>query len=347
MSRALTLIIWAVLAAMPLVLGPWELATLAQLLAYGIAAMSLSFIWGNVGLVCFGQAVFFGSGAYLMATVSKGMLPLPASTWLGLVLAVAGGAAAAALLGLVLFFGRGLRSAYFGIVTIALAVIAERVATNWSFIGGFNGLVDIPPLPLGPTDSAEPVAGYLLSLGAAFGAWLLLLWVERSPLGTVLRGIRSDERRVASLGYDAARAKLAALSMSGAVAGLGGALFALQFAFVSPAVIGLQLSTEILIWTAVGGKAVLLGSLLAALAVKWIEAALSQTVGHWWLLIIGLLFVAVVVVFPRGLFGRVLNLPLPRRLRAGGEGSPLRAGSERPGSLPAETEARPQAAQTE
>lgn len=319
MRWLLTSIIWVGLAVMPLFLGPWELATLAQLLAYGIAAMSLSFIWGNVGLVCFGQAVFFGCGAYVMALVSKGMIPgVPASSWLGLGLAVVAGLVIAAALGIVLFFGRGLRSAYFGIVTIALAVIVERIATNWAYIGGFNGLLDIPPLPLGTTDSAEPWAGYLFSFVVAFGAWLLLLWVERSPLGTILRGVQGDERRVASLGYDVAWAKVVALAMSGGVAGIAGALFALQFAFVSPAVIGLQLSTEILIWTAVGGKAVLIGALMAAIGVKWIEAELSQTVGQWWLLIIGLLFIAVIVIFPRGLFGRVLDLPLPRRLRVGG-----------------------------
>lgn len=318
MSRVSTAAIWAVLAAMPLVLGPWELATLAQLLAYGIAAMSLAFIWGNVGLVSFGQAVFFGCGAYVMALVSKGMVPgVPASPWLGLGLSVVVATLAAAALGLALFFGRGMRTMYFGIVTIALAVIVERIATNWSYIGGFNGLVDVPPLVFGGTDSAEPWVGYTISFVVAFGAWLLLLWAERSPLGTVLRGVRDDEQRVASLGYDVAWVKLAAMAMSGGVAGIAGALFALQFAFVSPAVIGIQLSIEILIWTAIGGKEVLLGALIAAIGVKWVEAELSQAVGAWWLFIIGLLFIAVIVVLPRGLFGWLLTLPLPRRLRHG------------------------------
>jgi branched-chain amino acid transport system permease protein/urea transport system permease protein len=96
---------------------------------------------------------------------------------------------------------------------------------------------------------------------------------------------------------------------------LAGALFALQFSFVSPAVIGLALSTEILIWAAVGGKAVLMAAFIGALGVKWVEGALSESIGAYWLLVIGLAFVAVIVIFPQGLLGRLLDPGLPRRLR--------------------------------
>ncbi|MBX3598857.1 MAG: branched-chain amino acid ABC transporter permease [Rhizobiaceae bacterium] len=313
----LTLAIWLVLGLMPLALGSWELAMFGQLLVYGIAAASLAFIWGEVGLVCFGQALFFGTGAYVMALTSKGMIPgIPDSAWLGLVLGIIGGALAAAILGGLLFFGVGLRSAYFGIVTIAAAVIGERLATNWRYIGGFNGLLDVPPLPLpGGTDSADPLMGYLLVLSFAFLSWLLLLALQRAPFGTVLRGIRCDERRMLSLGFSVPVYKLVALAVSGGVAGLAGALFAIQFSFVSPAVIGLALSTEILIWAAVGGKAVLMAAFIGALGVKWVEGALSESIGAYWLLVIGLAFVAVIVIFPHGLLGRLLDTGLPKRLR--------------------------------
>ena len=313
----LTLAIWLVLVLVPLFMGSWELAMFGQLLVYGIAAASLAFIWGEVGLVCFGQALFFGTGAYIMALTSKDMIPfVPDSAWLGLLLAVAGGALAGAIVGALLFFGVGLRTAYFGIVTIAAAVIAERLATNWRYIGGFNGLLDVPPLPLpGGTDSAEPLAGYLLVLGFAFLCWLFMLALQRMPFGTVLRGIRCDERRMLSLGFSVPVYKMVALAISGGVAGLAGALFAVQFSFVSPAVIGLALSTEILIWAAVGGKAVLMAAFIGALGVKWVEGALSETIGAYWLLVIGLAFIAVIVIFPQGLLGRLLDPGLPKRLR--------------------------------
>lgn len=313
----LTLAVWLVLVLVPLALGSWELAMFGQLFVYGIAAASLAFIWGEVGLVCFGQALFFGTGAYVMALTAKGMIPgLPDSAWLGLFLGIAGGALMGAVIGALLFFGAGLRSAYFGIVTIAAAVIAERLATNWRYIGGFNGLLDVPPLPLpGGLDSADPLTGYLLVLGLAFLCWLLLLALQRSPFGTVLRGIRCDERRMLSLGFSVPVYKLVALAISGGVAGLAGALFALQFSFVSPAVIGLALSTEILIWAAVGGKAILMAAFIGALGVKWVEGALSESIGAYWLLVIGLAFVAVIVIFPQGLLGRLLDPGPPRRLR--------------------------------
>ena len=313
----LTLSVWLVLGLMPFILGLWELAMMSQLLIYGIAALSLSFIWGEVGLVCFGQALFFGTGAYVMALTAKGMIPgLPESAWLGLLLGIVGGALAGALVGAALFFGKGLRTAYFGIVTIAAAVIAERLTTNWRYIGGFNGLLDVPPLTLpGAIDSAEPLAGYVLVLGFAVLSWLLLLALQRAPFGTILRGIRCDERRMQSLGFSVPVYKIVALAISGGVAGLAGGLFSLQFSFVSPAVIGLAMSTEILIWAAVGGKAVLLAAFIGALAVKWVEGVLSETIGAYWLLVIGLAFVAVIVIFPQGLLGRLLDLRLPRRLR--------------------------------
>lgn len=316
-----TVAVWAVLAALPLLLGEWELAMFGQLLIYGIAAISLAFIWGQGGLVSFGQALFFGAGAYAMSLTAKGMLPgVPASPWLGLVLAVACGTLFGGLTGAALFFGKGLRTAYFGIITIAAAVIAERVATNWRYIGGFNGLLDVPPLPLpGGMDSADPLGGYLLVLGFAGLAFLFLLAVERSPFGTVLRGIRCDERRIQSLGYFVPLWKMTALAFSGGIAGLAGGLFATQFNFVSPAVIGLALSTEILIWAAVGGKSVLMAAFIGAIIVKYMEGYLSETIGNYWLLVTGIVFIAVVVIFPQGLLGRIFKLPPPIRLRGATE----------------------------
>lgn len=142
-----------------------------------------------------------------------------------------------------------------------------------------------------------------------------MLALQRAPFGTLLRGIRCDERRIQSLGFSVPVYKLVALSISGGIVGLAGGLFALQFSFVSPAVIGLAMSTEILVWTAVGGKAVLLAAFIGALVVKWVEGALSEAIGPYWLLVIGLAFVAVIVLFPKGLLGRLLDLGLPRRLR--------------------------------
>jgi branched-chain amino acid transport system permease protein/urea transport system permease protein len=143
----------------------------------------------------------------------------------------------------------------------------------------------------------------------------VLLRLERSAFGTVLRGIRDNETRAAFLGFETAEYKAAAFAISGAVAGLAGALFAAQFAFVSPAILGFALATEVLIWVAIGGKTVLLAAFIGALAVKSVENVLSDALGQYWLLVLGLLFVVAVVLLPRGLLAPFLRLPLPHALR--------------------------------
>lgn len=313
-------LVWVAFAMVPLLLGDWELAMFGQTLVYGIAAMSLAFIWGQAGLLCFGQSVFFGTGAYLTGLAAKGMLPgLPELGWMALPLSFLGGMLLSGLLGAALFFGRAIQNAYFGIVTIVLAIIAERIATNWDYIGGFNGLLDVPSLmwSMGGQDfdTADPMTGYVTVLSLAFFSFLGLFFVQQSKLGTIIRGISANETRMTNLGYNVGLWKTLAFALSGGVAALAGALFAIQFSFVSPAVIGFALSTEILIWAAVGGKAVLLAAMLGAVIVKYVEYLLSDRIGQYWLLAIGVIFIAVVIVFPQGLLGKLFRPDLPGRLR--------------------------------
>jgi branched-chain amino acid transport system permease protein/urea transport system permease protein len=200
-------------------------------------------------------------------------------------------------------------------------VIIERAASHWAYIGGFNGLFGVPPLRLPFVEPAiELVAAapsYLAMLAAAALVYLFLLWIERSPLGTVLRSLRDGDERTAYFGYDVAAYKVFAFTLSGGIAGLAGALFATQFGFVSPALIGFALSTEVLIWVALGGRDVLLAALLGAVLVRSVESALSERLGNFWLLALGILFVLSVVFLPRGLFGWALVLPMPKRLLGG------------------------------
>ncbi len=290
---ALTLAVWLLLGVCPLLVGEWRLSQLAQITSYGIFAMSLAFLWGQTGLLCFGHAIFFGTGAYVMGLITKGMLPrVGDATVTGLLAATLLSALVALIAGMLVFRGRGLSGAYFAIVTLAAAVIAERAASHSRLI----------------------VPVYYVMLGAAGLAYGLLLWLERSPVGTALRAVRDNEQRTAYFGFDVSVYKTFTFTLSGAVAGFAGGLFVTQFGFVSPALIGVPLSTEVLIWTALGGREVLLAAFLGALVVRSVESVLSEALGYYWLLALGVLFVASVVIFPRGLLGRLLALPLPRRM---------------------------------
>ena len=197
---------------------------------------------------------------------------------------------------------------------------------GWSLIGGFNGLLDVPPLRYGVganrVELLAPVPVYYVVLGAAGAMYGLLLWLERSPLGTALRAVRDNEQRTSYFGFDVSVYKTLSLALSGGVAGFAGGLFVTQFGFVSPALIGVPLSTEVLIWTALGGREVLLAAFLGALAVRSVESVLSEALGYYWLLALGVLFVASVVIFPRGLLGRLLALSLPRRMAAPADPGP-------------------------
>ena len=317
---ALTVAIWVALVLAPLFLNEWSLTQLALYMAYGIFAMGLAFIWGQAGILSFGQAIFFGIGAYCMGLVTLGRLPvLGDSTLVGLLLAMVMPAIAAYILGRPLFHGRGLAGAYFAIVTLCAAVIVEILAQQWSFIGGFNGLLGIPPFLASwrtePDAYLTPTEIYVLMLAASLLVFLVLSHVIRSPVGTVLAAIRDNDQRTAFFGYDVPRYKIGAFVVSALVSGFAGALFVKQFGFAAPSLIGFGLSTEVLIWVAVGGRNVLLAAFLGALLVRSVEGALSDRLGDYWLLALGMLFVMTVVLMPTGLFGRILMLPLPRRLR--------------------------------
>ena len=301
----------------PLALDDWRLSQLAQLLTYGLFALSLSFIWGQAGILCFGQAIFFGVGAYVMALVTLGRFPvLGDSQLMGLLLATVAAGGVAFVLGLFLFGGRGITGAHLAVVTLCAAVIIEIAAGRWAFIGGFNGLRGVPPLTTPWQRDDIYLSGletYFLVFAVLALVYFFLLWLTQTSFGTLLAAIRSNEVRTRFLGFDVTKAKLFAFFLSGMVAGLAGALFAAQFGFVSPQLIGFALSTEVLIWVAVGGRGVLLAAVVGALLVRWGEDQLSDQLGQYWLLATGLLFIIIVVMAPRGLFGRVLDLSARRK----------------------------------
>jgi urea transport system permease protein len=316
---ALTCLVWIVLALAPAYLDEWSYTQLAQYLTYGMFAMSLAFIWGQVGILCFGHALFFGIGAYAVALVTLGRLSYIGDNQLtGILLGIALSAAVANVLGRALFHGRGLSGAYFAIVTLCAAFIAQIAAQHWRLLGGYNGLMGVPPLSVpwrsGFDAYLGPIEGFYAILGLVLLVYVLLVGLERSAFGTVLRAIRENPERTSYFGYDVGQYKLVAFTVSGAIAGLSGGLFAVQFGFVSPQLVGFGLSTQVLIWVAVGGREVLIAAMLGALVVRSVEGYLSDALGTYWLLIVGLLFVAVVVLAPRGLFGSMFRLPLPRRL---------------------------------
>ena len=287
---------------------------LTQYFIYGMFAMSLDIIWGYVGIFSFGHAVFFGLGGYFMTLITKQMIPFLTtfhSTYSGFIFAVGMPALFAMLLGYFLFYSR-IAGPYFAILMLAIAVIFERIAVDWYYVGGFNGIFDIPPLALSipgvyAYEITQPTLLYYTILGVAVGSYLFCHRVVSSPFGSILSAIKDNEERVEFFGYNVARYKIKIYVISAGLAGLAGALFASVFSYVGPTIIGFVLSTEVLIWVILGGKGTLIGAMLGAILVRFLEAFLSDIMAYYWVLLLAFIFIVCVMFFPKGVFGYLFS----------------------------------------
>jgi urea transport system permease protein len=303
------LLVLAALILFPATRDLYLIQEFTQYIIYGIFAMSLSLLWGYTGILCFGHAVFFGIGAYIMALVTKGMIPgmtgVFASSWMGILCALIGVAIFAVVLGYFLFYGR-LSGPYLGVVTLTIAIVAERVATKWYYIGGFNGINNVPPLSFFGFEISNTYAMFYCILFVAILLYLFCDRLVRSPFGIILTAIRDNENRAEFFGYNIALYKIVVFTVGAVIAGLAGSFFASFTEFVSPTIVGFVLSTEVLIWVALGGKEVLLAAFLGAILVRVLEAYLSDMLAYYWILILGTFFVICVMFFPKGIFGALL-----------------------------------------
>ena len=292
----------------------YSIGQFTQYFIYGIFAMSLDIIWGYVGIFSFGHAVFFGLGGYIMTLVTKQMIPFMTalhSTYFGLMLGVAIPALLAMFLGYFLFYS-GIAGPYFAILMLAISVIFERIAVNWYYVGGFNGIFSIPPLTfympgIVNYEITDPFILYYVILGICIASYIFCYHVISSSFGRVLLAIKDNEERVEFFGYNVAVYKIKIYMISGGLAGLAGSLFAAVFSYVGPTIIGFVMSTEVLIWVIVGGKGTLLGAMLGAIFVRLLESVLSGMLTYYWIIVLAFLFVICVMFFQRGIFGYVLG----------------------------------------
>ncbi|WP_136718313.1 branched-chain amino acid ABC transporter permease [Halorientalis salina] len=295
-----------VLLAAPAIFTGYFIGLLAVAFLYAIFAISVDLVWGYAGILTFGHAAFFGLGAYLMGVITT-ELSLPSIGLLGLLIAFLG----PALVGLVVagvLFSRGISEEYFTIITLALAIVASQAALILSDItGGSNGLTGIPLLgieiPGIMTYRLPYELFYFVALVALVGVYLVGKRIVQSPFGTTLAGINENETKVSSLGYDPVKYKTLVFGLSTGIAGFAGALYAAYSGFISPPLLGFALSTEVLIWVLVGGRGTLIGPVIGATALYLAENMFSGLFLNTWVLGLGLLLVAIVLVFPAGVVG--------------------------------------------
>jgi branched-chain amino acid transport system permease protein len=304
-SRWLPLIaIWLVLLTAPFwlpLLGGYT-ALAGRVLVLGLAAIGFNLLLGFTGQMSFGHAAYFGLGAYGAGLTLKF---LAHSTPLAILLGTLLGGLAGTLFGLLIVRRRGV---YFAMVTIAFGQICYYIAYSWNdFTGGFDGLRGFvrAPLHLGPlvlniTDNSDLFYYFVLVVFAAAVAALGLLL--RSPFGRTLIAIRENERRARFLGIPVERHIWLSFSISCFFTALAGTLYALLNNFADPLGLHYSLSGEIVIMTVMGGMRTFWGPLLGAAVFVVLQDQISSMTVNW-MSFIGLLFVLVVLFFPRGLLG--------------------------------------------
>lgn len=329
------------LLAVPFVIDdPYLLNKFARYLVFATLSTALCLSWGYAGVLNLGQAVSFGLGSYCLAmalklrtipiqTGAEGLpdfmvwnnvhsLPLFWQPFHSLAFAIAAGVTVPALLAFLVggfAFRARVTGVYVSIITLALLVVVNLLIIDQQrFTGGFNGLTDLADLKiLGVDFDPYSAATYYLVAGALILVLLIGLLVTTSKTGLILQAIRDDETRVRYFGYNVADYQIFALCLSAGISGLAGMLYTVVMAFASPTFISVQLSLSIVIWCAVGGRASLIGAALGALLVAGVQGSLSETPAFLdtWMLIMGALFIAVVLLLPRGLIS-LLHMGLAR-----------------------------------
>ncbi len=278
--------------------GGFRAYELGLYVVYGIATQGVALCWGRLGFLSLGNALFFGAGAYLCGAVMKAAAVHPA-WYAALPLALLLPALFAYVVARLLFARTTRSGPYFALVTLALSMLGYLVAQQWTHVtGGYNGMLGIPSLP--GFDRYGNL--YWVVAGAAVASTWLLSTLLTRPLGIAWSAIAQHEQRMQLHGYATDRLKAWAFALSALLAALAGCLFAWQQGLVTPQSIGFGLSTDFVIWAAVGGKSSPVGALVGAVGIGYSSMLLRQYFGEWEV-VVGAVFIAVVLYLPQGLAG--------------------------------------------
>jgi len=286
-----------------------------KLLCFALFAAAFNLLLGYTGLLSFGHAAFFGGSAYAAGHAVRAWGATPE---LALLLGTAVGAALGLGFGLLAIRRQGI---YFAMITLALAQMVFFAALQAPFTGGEDGLQGVPRGRLfGILDLSDDLAMYYLVLFVVVAAFVLIARTVHSPFGQVLRGIKENEARAISLGYDTHRFKLLAFVLSAGLSGLAGSLKTLVLGFATLSDVHWTASGGVILMTLVGGMGTLSGPLVGSAVVVMLENKLGEigagiagltgigwfaTLGESVTMVTGLIFVVCVLAFRRGVMGEV------------------------------------------
>ncbi|MGH7210030.1 MAG: ABC transporter permease subunit, partial [Acetobacteraceae bacterium] len=248
------------LLAYPAIASPFQATNVAYYLLNIPLALGLSLLWGYGGVLSFGQVAFFAIAGYLYGIVAGNFPDAAWATWLGVAAGLAGAAAAAAVFGYFVFYGR-VAAWILPILTLVLALLLNTflgltAGPEWTVgevaLGGYNGMTGIPALQVGSLTFMDYPFYYLVVVVVLLCYFGLRAWVN-SHRGQVLMAVREDVLRTELLGYDVRREQLGAFVLAAVLAGISGVLYVQWGNYITPSVTGLQQAALPIIWVAVGG----------------------------------------------------------------------------------------------
>jgi branched-chain amino acid transport system permease protein len=315
----LAMLVIAALA--PLVLQDYLTVYATRVLILCLFALSFDLVWGYAGIMSFGQSLFFGMAGYCVALLSRDLdiasmlAVIPAGMLIGFVAAVA--------LGGFLLLGRSPSSVIFvALGTMTGAYAADRLARGWYYLGGQNGIPSIQLMTIGSYELNEGPVFYYFALGILVLVYLLCRFLLRSQFGLALAGLRENEQRIAFFGYKVQHLKAIVFALSGAIAGLAGSLYAFHEGFVWPNMLGVVMSTQVVLYVLFGGSGTLIGAVIGTIVIEALSFWLSNSYQDFWPIILGVLLLLVIMFRPAGL----VSLVLSERERVGSFGRPGRGG---------------------
>ena len=304
---AIVLLAWIVLATFPQWSGLWESSRFAagiirQVLIFAIFASSLNLLVGYAGLPSLGHAAFFGGGAYAAAIAAQRLGTDELAVSLGA--AIVGAGLLAIVVGFLAVRALGI---FFLMLTLALAQMVFAIAFQATDLtGGSNGFSGVHRPVLFGIDFNAANDLYVLVCAAFLLVGLLVWRITSSTYGRALVGVRENERRMRALGYDTRTLKLSAFVLAGVIAGIAGALSSYEFRFVSPNDVALGTSVTGFVMVLVGGAGTLVGPIVGAALVLFIERVLPSALPAQ--TVLGIVFIVFVVFARQGIVGGVRRL---------------------------------------
>lgn len=330
-NRYIDIAILLLLALFPILADTYWVYVMSGIMAYIIFALSLDLLWGYTGLMNMGHSLLFGAGGYMIGISSAYMnqadwiefdkLPwflYPLSSELGaLAMAILVPGLISLFLGFFMFTGK-IQGVFFSLITLALSGVAELFVINQSkYTHGNSGITVTSRTIISNAKEArhDDYVFYFMILGFLILSYLICLLIVNSRVGKVLQAIRENEERLTFFGYKPSAFKLLIYVITGMMAGLAGVLYVRTQGSINATAVGINLSTLVLVWVAVGGRGNLTGAMVGTLVLQIAETKLnsvfsgiSADFAQYWKLVLGFIILLIVFVIPKGIIGTVIDV---------------------------------------